>query len=394
VPAFSYVARDASGNRVAGRIESGSQSAALAELAARGLVPVQLDEARARVDRGGRVPTRHLAQAYRQLADLLRAGVPLLRALRLLGRGRSNPRLAGVFASIAEEIAQGERLADCMARHPRIFPTVQVAMVRAGERGGFLEGVLARLGTFLVQQADTKAKVVGSLVYPVALLVIGVVLVVVMMIFFVPKFKDFYKNIELPIPTQILLGTSDLLTQHWIIVLVLLACAVAAIVWARGNARARRAAVDLVVRVPLIGPLLKGVAVARFARTLGTLLENNIPVLQAMQISRDAAGHPTLAESVDHAIDAVRTGEGLARPLSASGFLEEDVVEMITVGESANNLAQVLLTIAETLEARTERSLALLTRLMEPALLLALAGLVFFIFMALVVPMMRLSSAV
>ena len=113
-----------------------------------------------------------------------------------------------------------------------------------------------------------------------------------------------------------------------------------------------------------------------------------------MQIARDAAGHPTLAESVDRAIDAVRTGEGLARPLSASGFLEEDVVEMITVGESANNLAQVLLTIAETLEARTERSLALLTRLMEPARLLALAGRVVFIFMALVVPMMRLSSAV
>ncbi|MDZ4756362.1 MAG: type II secretion system F family protein [Phycisphaerae bacterium] len=394
MPAFSFVARDSAGNRVTGRLDGANQAAVLAELATRGLVPVRLDEAGARRVRGGRISVRHLAQSYQQLADLLRAGVPLLKSLRLLGRGKSNPRLAGIFAKIAEEISQGERLADSMARHPRVFPSVQVAMVRAGERGGFLESVLARLGRFLVHQADTRAKVLGSLIYPVTLLVIGLLLVVVMLIFFVPKFKDFYKKIELPLPTKILLGASDLFTLHWPILLVLAALVIAAVMWGVRNAAMRRRATDMTVQLPLIGPLLKAVAVARFARTLGTLLENNIPMLQAMQIARDAAGQPALVEAVERATEAVRAGEGLARPLSASGFLEEDIVEMISVGESANNLAQVLLTIAETLESRTDRMLAVLIRLMEPALLLALAGLVFFIFMALVVPMMRLSSSI
>ncbi len=393
MPAFSYVARDNTGKRVTGRLETASEAAALTELSTRGLIPVRIDQAGAQRVRGRRVGTRQLAQAYQQLADLLRAGVPLLKSLRLIGRGKSNPRLGAVITQIADEIAQGERLADAMSRHPRIFPSVQVAMVRAGERGGFLEQVLARLGAFLVHQADTRAKVIGNLIYPVALLVIGFLVIIGMLIFFVPRFKDFYKRIELPLATKLLLGISDLFTTYWPVLLILLAGTIAGVVWARRTPSVRRRAADLVVQLPSLGPLLKGIAVARFARTLGTLLDNGIPMLQAMQIARDAAGHPALVDAVDHAIAAVRAGESLAGPLSESGFLEEDVIEMIGVGESANNLAHVLTTIAETLESRTERMLSVLIRMMEPALLLTLAGLVLFIFMALVVPMMKLSSS-
>lgn len=297
------------------------------------------------------------------------------------------------MASIADEIAQGERLADALSRHPRIFPSVQVAMVRAGERGGFLDQVLARLGAFLVHQADVRARVVGNLIYPVVLLCVGVGVVLAALVFFVPKFKDYYKKVELPLATKILLGLSDALVSWWPLLLILVAGAAVAGVWASRNVTVRRRAADGLVRLPVIGPLLRGVAAARFARTLGTLVENGIPMIGAMQISRDAAGHPALAEAVDRAIESVRSGETLARPLGASGFLEEDVVEMISVGESANNLAHVLLTVADSLETRTDRMLAVLIRLMEPALLLLLAGLVFFIFLALIVPMMRLSSA-
>ena len=393
VPSFSYVARDSSGNRVKGRLDAASEAAALNDLATRGLAPVRVDAAQAVRVRGGRVSVRQLARAYQQLADLLRAGVPLLKALQLLGRGRSNPRLSQVMAGIADEIAQGERLADAMSRHPRIFPSVQVAMVRAGERGGFLEQVMARLGTFLVHQADVRARVVGNLIYPMVLLVVGMGVVLAALVFFVPKFKDYYKKVELPVPTKILLGLSDALVYWWPLMLFLAAILAVGVVWARRNARMQRIAADAIITLPVIGPLLRGIAAARFARTLGTLVENGIPMIAAMQISRDAAGHPALAEAIDHAIEAVRSGESLARPLSASGFLEEDVIEMVSVGESANNLAHVLLTVADSLESRTDRMLAVLIRLMEPALLLTLAGVVFFIFLALIVPMMRLSSA-
>lgn len=393
MPAFRYHARDAAGRKVVGRLEAATESAALVELGTRGLVPVSIGQQAVRLSAGRRVSVRQIARAYQQLADLLRAGVPLLRALRLLGRNRSSPRLAAVISSIAEQVSQGERLADAMAKHPRIFPPVQIAMVRAGERGAFLEQVLSRLGTFLSHQADVRAKVVGNLIYPIVLLVVGAGVVVASLVFFVPKFKDFYKTIELPIPTRMLLGASDLFVERWGWLIIGTALVAVGTVYILKRPTVRRRIADAAVRLPTLGPLLRGIAAARFARTLGTLLENGIPLLSALQIARDAAGHPSLVEAVDRAIEAVRAGESLARPLGESGFLEEDVVEMISVGESANNLAHVLLTLADTLEARSDRTMAVLIRLLEPALLLLLAGLVLFIFMALIVPMMQLSSA-
>jgi general secretion pathway protein F len=392
VPSFSYVARDTTGKRVTGSLESASEAVALGELTARGLVPVRIGEAGRQRARPRRVGSKHLARAYRQLADLLRAGVPLLKGLRLLGRGKSNPALSGILAQVAEEVAQGERLADALARHPEIFPGPQVAMVRAGERGGFLEQVLARLGAYLERQAEVRARIIGSLIYPAILIVFGSLVIVGTMVFLVPRFRDFYKRIEIPLPTQILLATSDLLTTWWPALLALLVAAVCAFLWARRKPHIRRRVAESVVRIPTIGPLIKGIATARFTRTLGTLLENGIPVITAMQIARDAAGHPTLADAVDRAIEAVRGGESLAPPLASSGFLEEDVIEMVSVGESANNLAQVLLTIADTLETRADLLLGVFVQLLSPVMLLAIAGFIGFIFIALVVPMMKLSS--
>lgn len=392
VPAFSYVARDNSGKRISGRLDSASEAVALGELAARGLVPVRIEEAGAKPARRRRINSRHLARMYRQLADLLRAGVPLLKSLRLLGRGRSNPALASVLAEVAEQISQGERFADALSRYPQVFPSSQIAMVRAGERGGFIEQVLGRLGAYLERQAEVRARIIGSLIYPAILIVFGSLVIVGTMVFLVPRFRDFYKRIEIPLPTKLLLGASDLLTAWWPVLLVLLAALPFAYLWAMRKDRVRRRIAEWTLRIPTVGPLVKGVSTARFTRTLGTLLENGIPVIQSMQIARDAAGHPVLVDAVDRAIESVRGGDSLAPPLAASGFLEEDVIEMISVGESANNLAQVLLTIADTLETRADLLLGVFVQLLSPVMLLAIAGFIGFIFIALVVPMMKLSS--
>ncbi len=391
---FAFIARDAAGQRISGKLSGGSEQAVIAELQARRLAPVQIEEVHEQTLFRKRISIRQLAQAYRQLSDLLRAGVPLLRALRLLGRSKSNPRLAKVMSEVADSVADGERLADAMGAHPSVFPVIQVAMISAGEKGGFLEPVLARLANFLEGQADMRGKVIGSLIYPIVLLSVGAMILLAALIFFVPKFQDFYVNIELPLPTKMLLGASDLLVSSWLYVLMAFAAMAAVGWWLMKQPHVRRQLAIIRLRIPKLGPLVQSVAVARFTRILGTLLENGIPMLSAMQISRDAAGHVLLAEAIDNATEAVRGGESLATPLAESGMFSDDVIEMISVGESANNLPEVLITIAETIEKRVDRMLALLIRFIEPALLLGLAGAVLFMFVALVVPMMRLSTSV
>jgi general secretion pathway protein F/type IV pilus assembly protein PilC len=390
VPTFAYEARDAAGARVAGTVDAASEVAALNDLQARGLSPTRLAERAAPRVRG--VGARALANSYRQLGDLLRAGVPLMRSLRLLGRGKANPRLAAAWSSVADGVQDGERLADAMARHPAIFPDVQVAMVRAGERGGFLEDVFARLASFIENQAEMRSKVVGNLIYPVILLSVGFGIVIAALVFFVPKFKKFHVKGEMPAATRFLMGVSDLLVERWPLILLALAALAVLAWWAWRRPALQRRVRDAELRVPQYGSLVRAVCVARFTRVLGTLLANGIPLLQAMTIARDAAGHPRLVDSVDHAIDAVRSGEPLAEPLAQSGFFEPDVVEMISVGESSNNLPSVLGGVADTLEKRVDRTLAVAVKLMEPALLLFLATVVLSIFLALVLPMLQLGG--
>ena len=390
VPTFAYEARDSAGARVAGTLDAASEMAALTDLQGRGLAPVRVSERAAARARG--VSARALANSYRQLGDLIRAGVPLLRALRLLGRSKSNPRLAAAWGAVADGVQEGDRLGDAMARHPAIFPDVQVAMVRAGERGGFLDDVFTRLASFIENQAEMRSKVIGNLIYPVILLAVGFGIVVAALIFFVPKFKKFHVKGELPAATRALMATSDLLIERWPFIVVALAALAVLAWWAWKRPHVQRRLRDLELRVPQYGALVRAICVARFTRVLGTLLANGIPVIQAMTIARDAAGHPRLVESVEHATEAVRSGEPLAQPLADSGFFEADVVEMISVGESANNLPQVLGSVADTLEKRVDRTLGVVVKLMEPALLLFLAAVVLSIFLALVLPMLQLGG--
>lgn len=390
---FSYIARDPAGQKVQGKLAAASAQHALTDLHARQLSPVQVVEVRDQPRVQQRISIRRLAAAYRQFGDLLHAGVPLLRALQLLGRSKSNPRLAKVMGSIADSVAEGSRLADAMAAHSDVFPPVQVAMIRAGERGGFLESVLQRLATFLELQAELRSKIIGNMIYPALLVAFMGAVIVYALVGIVPKFRDFYVRIDVPWPTRALLWASDVMSGSWLWLLVGIA-AIGLVIWQVCHSRRLRRAVAVwQMKAPVIGPLVSALAVGRFARILGTLLENGIPMLSAMQISRDAAGSILLAEAIDKSTEAVRSGETLAAPLASSGLFSEDVIEMIRVGESANNLPQVLVTIADTIEKRVDRLLTTVVRLMEPALLLVLGGAVFFIFVALIVPMMRMSSS-
>jgi len=395
VPTFRYSALTASGERVAGTLSAAGPQAVLSELEARRLTPVDVrEEAERRPILVRGIPTRAMATAFQQTADLLRAGVPLLRALRLLAGARANPRLAVAMKALADQVAEGSDLADAMAKDPATFDTVHVAMVRAGERGGFLEQTLARLGKLLEAQADLRAKVLGNLIYPAVLVVFFVAVLGLIFGVFIPMFRPMFDRMEGtlgPLTKSVLIASTIIRTWGLPLLVALIAGTVSLWRLAQRPDMQERLA-RLRSRTPVVGRLTRAIASARFCRVLGTMLANNVPMLSALAIAKDAAGNPLLAAAVAKAAEAVRAGQRLADPLAESAFFDDDVLEMIRVGEQANNLGPVLANIADTLDARVDRLLGAAVKLIEPLMLLAVALVVTWVAMALILPMTRLGQ--
>lgn len=395
MPTYEYIAIDGGGARVAGALAGPSEQAILAELESRRLTPVRVRE---QPERGGwsrGISARRLGMSYQQLADLLGAGVPLMRSLALLGRSKSSPALSRVYRELGEQVAEGAELAEAMAARPRVFAPVHVAMVRAGEKGGFLEQVFERLAGFVLGQAELRSRVVGSLIYPMFLVGAGVIILAVIFSVFVPKFRVQFERLdELPVVTRVVLAISDALTTYGLVTLGVVAVAGAALwMWARRPSAQRRMNIWK-TRAPIVGPIVRSLAVARFCRMLGTMEANGVPLLDALRIARGAAGNVLLEEAIDDATEAVRSGSPLAEPLGRSGLFDEDVVEMIGVGESAGNVDQVLARTADTIEGRIDRMLATAVRLVEPVVLALIALVIGLVAAGLILPMVRLSETV
>ncbi len=392
---FEYIAIDEHGVRVTGVLAGNSERAVFTELETRGMIPVHLAE-QTDTKRRGRVGSRRLSTVYTQMADLLRAGVPLMRALTLLSRQKSQPRLAEVFRRLAERVSDGGELADAMAEQPGVFPPVHVAMVRAGEKGGFLEEIFQQLGHFVRNEAELKGKIISSMIYPMILVTIGTGVLGVIFGFFVPMFRKgvLTRLDSLPAITTFVLGVSDIVSHYGVFLLAAVAGAGVALWRLRRNPEVRRRISIFRTKAPVIGPLTRALAAARFCRLLGTMEANGVPLIAAMTIARDAAGNALMEDAIDNAIEAVRAGDPLAGPLAESGLFGDDVVEMIAVGEAAGNVDTVLLTIAETLEGRVDRLLSAAVKLIEPLLLVLIAGAIGLVAVSLILPMMQMSANV
>lgn len=390
---FRYIALDAGGKRIRGELAGASEQAVLSELEGRRLLPITIEQTEQSAARGKGVSPRRLGQTYLQLADLLRAGVPLLRSLKLLGGRKSDPAMSAAFRELAESVAEGGDLAEAMSRRPRVFPSVHVAMVRAGERGGFLEKVVERLGQLVTSQAELRGKVVGSLIYPALLAAIGSIALTVIFVVFVPQFRVLFESVpDLPAVTKLVLAMSDLVSRWWVWTLIGAAAAVFGVRWLLKRPVVRDKIEYWRTFAPLVGPLTRSLAAARFCRMLGTMLDNGVPLLAAMQIAKETAGNRLMVRAIENAAEAVRSGRPLAPPMAESGLFDDDIIEMISVGESANNLDHVLITIAETIEKRVDRLLTSLVKLIEPSLLLVMAGLVATVAIALILPMTKLGK--
>lgn len=393
MPTFRYTAMTTSGRRVAGEMAGATEQAVLSELEAKSLLPVRVAPLVRRRWLVGKVSTRRLGQSYVELSELVGAGVPLLRSLRLLGGRKTGGRLSGAFKELSEAVESGDAMGEAMARRPDIFSSIHVAMIRAGERGGFLEQVFARLGQFVLGQAELKSRIVGSLVYPSVLVLFGVIVLTVVFGYFVPRFKPMFARLEsLPAVTEVVFAASDLITVYGPITALVLGVLGAGAWRAMREPRVRRWLAIAKTKAPVIGPVVRNLAVSRFCRMLGTMLGNGVPMIAAMEISKDAAGNLLLEEAIVRATEAVRQGEPLAPPLADSGLIADDVLEMIAVGEQANNLDDVLVRVAETIDKRADRLFTAAIRLVEPLLLLLVAGVVGVVAISLLLPIMQLSN--
>lgn len=396
--AFAYTAIGATGERKSGVLSAADEQSALAELDRLALTPISLRASAS--DEAGRTtkaaskppPPGRLAGVYTQLADLLRAGVPLLRSIRVLANTSKGSPLEPHLAALADAVQDGKDLATAMADRGGVFPISHIAMVRAGEKGGFLESGLARLGKLVESQAALRAKVIGSLIYPCVIGIFGSVLVAAVFLLYIPQFRSVFEGIDLPWITRVLFAVSDLIRGSWLLVLMVLIAAGAGLWILSRNAAFRARLGRIPLHIPLVRSILKLLAVGRFCRVLGTLLGAGVPVLGAIEIAKEAGGLPALSEAAAKAGEEVRAGRSLADPLQSGGLFPADVLEMIRVGEAANNLDDVLITAADTLETRLDRQLSTAVRLIEPATLLLLGLIIAVIAVALILPMMRLTS--
>ena len=400
MPDFAYTARNLQGEKVTGSISASSEKEVVSMLSAQALFPVSVSnndkKSGTSFSFGGRVSGQLMANFYFQLASLLKSGVPLLRALTILRDQTSNPTLKKVVRDVHDKVEDGEGIGDAMARHPKTFNDIAINMARAGAEGGFLEDALDRVSRFTEQQNDLKARTTGALIYPAILGFAGTTIVTVLIVFFVPKFGEMFEQLrqrgELPWATDFLLGVSETIQGYGLFIVLALLILAAVVYFQLQTERGKRMADLFKLKMPMFGVIFQALAVARFCRVLGTLLKNGVPILKSLDISRAAAGNRILSDAIQQASENITAGESLARPLAKSGYFPKTVVEMISVAEESNALDTVLVDVADGLENRTSRKLDLLVRMLEPAMLLAMAGMVLMVVIALLLPVIKMSS--
>ena len=396
MPRFSYDARDAAGKAVTGLIQAEDRREAVEVLRSRGLAIISIelnkDVTYLLEDRrlyGGRVPLRDLAVFCRQFATLLGAGVPVIDGLRTIARSGRGRRLGQLLSRTVKDLDGGEPLSRAFQRQGSDLPPIMVHMAAAGEVGGVLEEVFARLADQFERQDTVVQKVRSALTYPAAVLGMALLIVTFLVAVVVPSFAAMYaqSGTTLPLPTRLLLGLSHFLRTYWYVALVGLAGGLWGLRRSYRGQRGRQLVDRLLLRVPIFGPLLLRQALALFARTLGTLLRGGIPIMTALSVAGQASGNTALAPALEEAQAAVRDGQSIIGPLRRSRLFPEMMLEMMVIGEESGATDALLAKVADYYEREVNATVDRLTSLMEPAIVLVLGVIVGFIVLALVLPM-------
>lgn len=340
-----------------------------------------------------RIKPKELMIITRQLAILIGSGLPLLRSLRVLREQRKGaPNV--ILGKVAEDIESGALFSEALAKHPKSFPKIYVAMVRAGEAGGALEAVLNRLAEFMESEAKLKGKIKGAMAYPLVIVVVASGILTFMMLKIVPTFIQIFEDMEageLPGPTLLLMRISKLFTQRFYLIIIFV---VAMVILFRtlNRIKVTRYYIDMMkLRIPVFGPVISKTIVARFAQTFATLIASGVPILQALQIVRDTTGNEVIAKGINEIRNRVREGEGIAGPMLRSKVFPAMVTNMVAVGEETGQMDTMLGKIADAYEAEVDAAVSAMTAMLEPILLVGMGGVVGFIVISLFMPLIKLA---
>ncbi|MEO5915908.1 MAG: type II secretion system F family protein [Luteolibacter sp.] len=420
---FQYSALDAKGEQTTGAISAATEAEAIQQLRSKGLYPTQINEEGKSKGKGKGAPAKSKAKAKaktvakgktggsikpkslmiftRQLATLIDSGLPLLRSLTVLEKQEPNPVLKATVSALAENVQGGSTFSESLAQHPKIFNKLYVNMVKAGELGGVLEIVLNRLAEYQEKAQKLKNKIVSAMVYPVIVMFIAVAILVFLMIFIVPKFKEMFSSTdqELPLISQIVFGMSEFFLHQSIpfvpnVLFVFIAFIVAVFLFNMwGRTTGGRKAIDTMkLKMPILGDIQRKSAVSRFSRTLGTLVTSGVPILQALNITRDTAGNVVISRAIEKVHEAVKEGETIVTPLQASGVFPNMVISMVDVGEETGQLPEMLLKVADVYDDEVDNAVTALTSILEPIMIVILALIVGSVVFALFLPLIKMIS--
>lgn len=408
MPTFQYRALQANGSILEGQIEAPGRPEAFRQMEGQGLRPLSLAEkaaAKAKTNGAtaatplfggaGKISPRALENFTRLLSSLLAAGVPLSRALVILTKEASTPVAGAKWKEVHDLVIDGMSLADAMAKSPRVFPRVYVAMVQAGETGGFLDLVLAQIADFQAREKELKSKVMTAMLYPAILLVLALGVVVFLLTFFIPRFQTVFKgfNASLPVLTEIIIGVSEALRSYGFFVLAGIGLAVFLLRTWFVSEKGRRTWEGLILKTPIVGSLVAQFAMARFSRMLGTLLGAGVPLVQALNVARKSMGNQVLVDAVGASIERVQQGGRLGASLAdCRGLFPGSVLEMISVAEESGRLDQELVRIANVTEGDLDRELKTAVAFAEPLMLFLIAGFIGTIFIGMVIPIFSLQQ--
>jgi general secretion pathway protein F len=409
MPVYAYKGLDARGKTSSGMRDAESPRVLRRTLRKEGVFVTDISEEAERVVSGkglrrevdikgmfDRIRPQDVAVLTRQLATLTKAGIPLSESLAAMVDQATSQKLRRVLAEVRKKVNEGSALADAMGEHPKVFGDLYVNMVRAGEAAGNLDQVLMRLAEFLDSQVKLRSKVQGALVYPIVMAIVGILITGMLMVVVVPKITEIFNDLgkSLPWNTQLLIFVSRITGNYWWLILIVGGLSIYGFRrWKRspkGKARWDR----FVLRIWVIGPLLRMVAVGRFARTLGTLLASGVPVLKALEIVKHLLDNDVLVKAVEEARVAIREGESIAGQLAKSGQFPPVVTRMIAVGERAGQLESMLATVADSYDTEVELKISRLTTLMEPLLILVMGGVVGFIVFSILMPILEMNEMV
>lgn len=384
MPAYNYKASTLEGKMVAGTMEAADDGTVSLKLQEMGLIPVSIgtsDPRRSLLTREFELPwnrkkirRKDLLVFTQELHTLVRSGFPLDRSLAILSQLAESPAMAEVIQDVLKEVKGGKSFSEALASRPAVFPKVYVSMVKAGETGGALEEILSRLAGYMVSGEELRSYIVGAMIYPALLSVVGLLSVTILTLFVVPKFTTIFHDmgVPLPLPMAILDGLSKFLSGYWWLALGLIIAAAVYCNRYRQSDEGRLKWDRLALRLPVLGPVLRKIEVARFSRTLGALLHGGVPLLQSMTIVRDIIGNRSIAAAIEPIRTGIKKGEGIAQPMKQSGVFPPLAMHLIEVGEESGKLDGMLVQVAEVYDAEVRNGVKNLIAFFEPALILTM----------------------